>query len=59
MTKPEPFPIGSTVLTPLWRLAIVEGYSRDGKANLRYVGIDASDSVTLHPDLLQLPPDRK
>ncbi len=56
--KPEPFPIGCVVLTPRHRLAVVEGYASDGRANLRYVGIDAADCVSLRPSLLKLPLDR-
>lgn len=52
----HPFPIGTTVLTPLWRLATVEGYSLDGTyADLRYVGHDDSDTVRLRVGLLRLP----
>jgi hypothetical protein len=44
------------VQTPLFRLAEVLSYSKDGAVELRYVGLDPNDLVRLvNPALLKAP----
>jgi hypothetical protein len=49
-----PFQVGTLVITPRGRIAEVISIDKEGRCELRYVGIDPEDCVRLRPGLLQL-----
>jgi len=55
MTKPPDE--GDEVITPLGRKAVVVKVNKEGYVHLRYVGVDPTDVVTIHPRYLTLPKD--
>lgn len=56
MTNP-PFPEGAVVILPSGRRAVVLSCDKSGFVDLRYVGIDPTDTVRLHASLPKLPED--